>query len=296
MAMNPEVVSNVKAELGEGPSWDANQEILYWVDIRRGIIYGHKLQSSDEILVASLGESVSCVVPRSNGGLALTMQHGYYGLDLSSKKLEPLSEQVETDLSVTRFNDGKCDPAGRFWAGTMDDTEKNPSGSLYVLNKDRKLKKVVSQVTVSNGMGWSPDDRSMYYIDSPTRKVSSFDYSLQSGEISNRRTCVDFGVNNQKGVPDGMTVDSDGMLWVAHWGGAKITRWNPSTGKLLQSLDLPADHVTSVCFAGKNLDELYITTARADLDPPALAAQPLAGSLFRANVGVTGLPTYSFQG
>jgi sugar lactone lactonase YvrE len=296
MTMNPEVVSNVKAELGEGPSWDADQEILYWVDIRRGDIYGHRLDGSDEIVVASLGERVSCVVPRLSGGLALTMQHGYYGLNLSTKKVEPLSDQVETNLSVTRFNDGKCDPVGRFWAGTMDDTEKNPSGSLYVLNKDRKLRKVFSQVTVSNGMGWSPDNHSMYYIDSPTRKVSSFDYSLQTGEISNKRTCVDFDENNQSGVPDGMTVDSDGMLWVAHWGGAKVTRWNPKTGKLLQTLDLPADHVTSVCFAGKNLDELYITTARAELDEKTLEGQPLAGSLFRADVGVRGLPTYSFQG
>lgn len=292
--MNPEVVSSVKAILGEGPSWDAKKQILYWVDIKGGVIYAHRPGNNTDELVAKV-DGVSCVVPRSNGGLALTHGHGYYGLDLTTKSLEQLSDQVDTGLA-TRFNDGKCDSAGRFWAGTMDGTEKNQIGSLYLLTKDRKLKKVFSQVTVSNGMGWSPDNTEMYYIDSPTRKVVAFDFSLQTGDISNRQTAVDFDKTNQPGVPDGMTVDAEGMIWVAHWGGARVTRWDPSAGRLLDTLEIPADHVTSCCFGGKNLDELYVTSAREDLDEENLKAKPMSGSLFLTHPGVRGLATNSYVG
>lgn len=293
--MEPEVASRIRAELGEGPSWDAENGILYWVDIKLGLIYSHRPGIADDDIVAT-AKSVSCVVPRREGGLALTLQHGYYGLDLATKNLESISEEVEMDLDGNRFNDGKCDPAGRFWAGTMDESEKNPSGSLYCLENNRKPKKVFSNVTISNGLGWSPDCTKMYYIDSLTRKISSFDYSLRTGEISNRQTAVDFDKTNQKGVPDGMAVDANGMIWVAHWGGARLTRWNPSTGILLETLHVPAEQVSSCCFAGEHLEELYITSARTGLDAKELASKPLTGSLFVVRPGVRGLPTNSFHG
>jgi len=293
--MNPEVASNVKAILGEGPSWDAKNEILYWIDIRGGAIYAHKLGNPNDQVVAK-AERVSSVVPRAKGGLALTLPHGFFTLAPNSTKFEPLSESIEAGMSTNRFNDGKCDLAGRYWAGTMDDSERTASGSLYCIDQDRKLRKVVTQVRVSNGLGWSPDNQKMYYIDSPTKEVSSFDYSLRTGEISNRRTIVDFAASNQPGVPDGMTVDTEGMLWVAHWGGSRVTRWNPDSGKLLDTIPIPAQETTSLCFAGRNLDELYITSARDGLDDKALAAQPLAGSLFFVKPGVRGLPTNSYEG
>jgi sugar lactone lactonase YvrE len=293
--MNLEVASDAKAALGEGPSWDVRSKILYWVDIVGGLIYAHTPgSSSDEIVAPASG--VSCVVPRKSGGLALTLPHGFFGLDLSTKKLEAISVSLESDIPTNRFNDGKCDPAGRFWAGTMDEKEKNPAGSLYLLGTDRSLKKVLSGVTISNGLGWSPDRKTMYYIDSPTRKVWSFDYSHQTGDISNKRTAADFDEAEQPGVPDGMAVDAEGMIWVAHWGGARVSRWNPVEGKLVETLPVPADHVTSCCFAGSNLDELYITSAREGFDQTYLAKMPLSGSLFVANVGVKGLPTYAFEG
>lgn len=294
--MDPEVASDIRAALGEGPSWDARNGILYWVDIQQGLIHAHNPGNPSDKTIADLGERVSCVVPRKNGGLALTMQHGYFTFDLQTKKVQPILDHVESDRSGTRFNDGKVDPAGRFWAGTMDDHENSPIGSLYFLDKDAKLKKVLSQITISNGLGWSPDNKKMYYIDTPTRQVWTFDYSLGTGEISNKRIAVDFAKNNQPGDPDGMAVDADGKIWVCHWGGARVTRWDPVAGKLLETINLPASHITSVCFAGTNLDELYITSAQQGLDEKELALQPLAGRLFVTHPDVEGLPTYSYEG
>jgi sugar lactone lactonase YvrE len=235
------------------------------------------------------------VVPRTDGGLVIASQQGLYGLDLGSKVLTPLTDMV-AEKEGNRFNDGKCDAAGRFWVGTMDAPDRNPTGALYVLERGHKLRKVLSDVTVSNGLGWSPDNRKMYYIDSPTKKVSSFDYTLSTGEIGNRRTIVDFETARQPGSPDGMTVDEEGMIWVAHWGGGRLTRWDPSDGKLLETIAVPADQVSSCCFGGSNLDDLYITSARHELDPARLAAKPLGGSIFVTKVGVRGLPTNAFDG
>ena len=149
----------------------------------------------------------------------------------------------------------------------MDGEERSSSGSLYVLEKNKKLNKVLPNVTISNGLGWSPDNKVMYYIDTPTLKVSAFDYSLATGAIENRRTAVDFVQNNQPGSPDGMAVDEEGMIWVAHWGGARLTRWNPSTGKLLDTFEIPADQVTSCCFGGRNLDELTLPLRKMGWNP-----------------------------
>ena len=296
MAENiPEVVTDIRAVLGEGPSWDARNAVLYWVDIIGGKVHVHNpTDRSDRTIPVQ--KYVSAVVPRKSGGAVVTLQHGYYSLDLASGRFEPLSEQVETEIPGNRFNDGKVDPAGRFWAGTMDMAERGPKGALYVLEKNRALRKVLSGVSISNGLGWNPNNKVMYYIDTPTRKVAAFDYDLQSGAITNRRTAVDFTVQNQKGNPDGLAVDAEGMIWVAHWGGSRITRWDPARGTLLDTISFPALQVSSCCFGGKNLDELYVTTARNELDSKILEAQPLTGALFMVRPGVRGLPTYAYDG
>jgi sugar lactone lactonase YvrE len=291
----PEAVSNSRAQIGEGPSWDARKNVLYWVDITGGVVYAHTPNKPYDEVIKSVND-VSSVVPRKGGGLALTSQHAYFGLDLKSRDLSPLTASVEGEIETNRFNDGKCDAAGRYWAGTMDSLEKSPSGGLYVLEKGLRPKKVLSDVTISNGLGWSPDNTTMYYIDSPTRKVSAMDYSLKTGKVKNRRTIVDFSVSRQPGSPDGMSVDSEGMIWVAHWGGASLTRWNPSNGKLIGTMAVPAEQVASCCFGGRNLDELYITTASIRLDAKTLAAKPLNGALFMVKPGVRGLPTNEFDG
>lgn len=291
--MNPEPVIDSRAELGEGPSWDGKNGVLYWVDILRGEVHTYDPERSLDSGVRTK-EYVSCVVPRRSGGVAVTLRHGFFTLDLRDGRLSPLAE-AEKDMPSNRFNDGKCDSAGRFWAGTMNMERERGRGALYRLVKN-EVRKVLSGVSTSNGLGWSPDNTTMYYIDTPTRRVSAFDYDLGSGALKNPRTVVDFAETDQPGDPDGMAVDAEGMLWVAHWGGYRVTRWNPETGSQTDSVTLPAAHVTSCCFGGRSLDELYITSARVGLSAQALSAQPHAGSLFRVKAGAKGLPTSAFDG
>ena len=290
--MNPKLVLEAKSELGEGPSWDSRKGVLYWVDIFRGLVHVYDPDKSEDRVVQA-GHYVSSVVPRKSGGVAITLQHGFYRLNLEEGKPSLLAG-VEENLARNRFNDGKCDPAGRFWAGTMDIEEKSPFAALYVLEKRKAVRKVLEGVTVSNGLGWSPDKRTMYYIDTPTRRISAFDYSERTGDIENRRTAID--MSGQPGYPDGMAVDEEGMIWVAHWGGWRVTRFNPQTGKALEHVEMPASQVTSCCFGGEELKQLYLTTARAGISPDALAKEPQAGGLFMLEVDVKGLPTFSFSG
>ena len=290
--MNPELVLEAKSELGEGPSWDSKNGVLYWVDIFRGIVHVYDPDESKDKVVRA-GRYVSSVVPRRSGGVAVTLQHGFYTLDMEREKPSLLAE-VEENLARNRFNDGKCDPTGRFWAGTMDIEEKSPLGALYVLEGGKGVKKVLEGVTISNGLGWSPDKRTMYYIDTPTRRVFAFDYSERTGEIENRRTAID--MSDQPGSPDGMAVDEEGMIWVAHWGGGRVTRFDPRTGKALEHAEMPASQVTSCCFGGEGLRQLYVTTARAGLGPDAVTREPQAGGLFMIEADVRGLPTFAFDG
>lgn len=290
--MYPELVLEAKSELGEGPSWDSRNRVLYWVDIFRGIVHVYDPDESKDKVVQA-GHYVSSVVPRKSGGVAVTLQHGFYTLDLEEGRPTLLAE-VEKSLTGNRFNDGKCDPAGRFWAGTMDIGEKSPFGALYVLEGGKDVKKVLEAVTISNGLGWSPDKRTMYYIDTPTRCISAFDYSERTGEIENRRTAID--MSDQPGYPDGMTVDEEGMIWVAHWGGGRVTRFDPRTARALEHVEIPASQVTSCCFGGEGLRQLYVTTARGGLDSDAVTKEPQAGGLFMFEPEVRGLPTFAFDG
>jgi sugar lactone lactonase YvrE len=200
----------------------------------------------------------------------------------------------EPQLPGNRFNDGKCDPAGRFWAGTMSHTDEPEKGSLYLLGKDLSVTKKIEAVSISNGLAWSPDHKTFYYIDTPTKKVAAFHFDNTNGKIEDKRYIIQF-LNNE-GTPDGMTIDSEGMLWIAHWDGWQISRWNPVTGEKLKSILLPVSRVTSCCFGGKNLDDLYITSASTGLSDDQLKKEPLAGSLFVIkNTGFNGLPAFEFD-
>jgi sugar lactone lactonase YvrE len=278
--------------LGEGAIWDAKRQVLYWVDIERCELHLFDPVSITDRAI-NVGQRVGTVVPRASGGVMLALDHGFASLDTRSERLEMLHDP-ETHLPNNRFNDGKCDPAGRFWAGTIALDERPGVGSLYRLDANLSVHKMLEGVTVSNGIVWTLDRSKMYYIDTPTRRVDVFDYDHASGSISNRRVAV--RVPQEMGYPDGMTMDSEGMLWVALWQGGKVVRWDPRDGRLLQTVDVPASNVTSCAFGGAALDKLYITTALITVSPRDLERQPLAGGLFRVDVGVTGLPAFEFAG
>lgn len=286
-----ELLLDAKAIVGEGPSWDERKRLLYWVEIANGELHTYD-PSKKKNRTVRLGRFASSVVPYAdNDDVAVTLQHGFYRVDVSTGTTTKICE-LDLNKPQIRFNDGKCDARGRYWAGTMDMTEKKSAGSLYRLD-GKKAKRMQSRVTVSNGLGWSPDESTMYYIDSPTKKVVAFRYDPDSGTIRGGITAVDFV--SQKGDPDGMAVDQDGMIWVAHWGGYRLSRWNPNTGKILGHIDVPAPNVASCCFGGKDLRDLYITTAREGLTPSLLKRYPKSGALFRVRTEVAGLRTNYFK-
>jgi len=186
-------------------------------------------------------------------------------------------------------------PGGRFWAGTCAKTcDVSGAGSLYCLGTDLKVHRMLDNLTVANGLTWSPDRKTMYCIDTPTFEIRAFDYDIDSGEIRDRRVAV--AVPEEEGYPDGMTCDAEGMLWVAHWEGSRVCRWNPGTGSKIGEVRFPVELVSCCTFGGEKLDTLYVTTSRLGLKDEALRRQPLAGSLFRVNPGVPGTPTYLFEG
>ena len=294
MAADVELVLDAKARLGEGAVWDADRRLLYWVDIEGYAVHAFDPATGRDQSFA-LGDSVGTVVPRAKGGVALTLGRAFATLDLETRRLSVLVEPDEEKARRgNRFNDGKCDPRGRFWAGTMAVSEAPAAGGLYRLDPDGRVHRLLEQVSISNGIVWSLDRDFMYYIDTPTREIAVFDYDDPTGAIANRRVAVRFPVGH--GWPDGMTMDAEGLLWVAEWDGACVSRWDPATGKLARRIKMPVRRVTSCAFGGPDLEELYVTTAWSRLDPDQRRAQPQAGGLFRVRPGVKGVPAFSFAG
>jgi sugar lactone lactonase YvrE len=292
MFFTPELVLDAGADLGEGPAWEARSGCLYWVDIRAGQLHIFNPQDGSDSHIET-GEALGCAAPRRRGGLVLGLRSGFALLDLPSKKLTRLVNP-EAHLPGNRFNDGKCDPAGRFLAGSMDNAEIAANGSLYSLAPDGSLKTLLRGTSISNGLSWSPDHGIFYYIDTPTRTVMAYDYDLAAGEIANPRRVV--SVPPDLGWPDGMTSDTEGKLWVAMWGGAKLTRWDPANGKLLAEIPFPALNVSACAFGGPDLTDLYVTSARKGMNPEQIAKYPLSGGLFRIKTNMQGIPTFEFGG
>ncbi len=291
-ATTVELVCEAKAELGEGPIWDYRRGLLFWVDIRGRVIHAYDPAAGRDRIIEA-GQEVGCVALRGNGGLVLAGRDGFADLDIESDRITPLLHP-ERHLPGNRFNDGKVDPRGRFWAGTMNTEAQQGKGALYCLFPDFSLRTMLTGVSISNGMAWTADEKTFYYIDTPTQEVAAFDYDAETGDLSSRRAAI--RVPPEKGKPDGMTMDTEGMLWVALYGGGAVTRWNPRDGRLLATIEVPAPLVTSCAFAGLRMDELYITTARRGLDPKALADHPLSGGLFRVRPGTRGTHEPLFAG
>lgn len=285
-----ELVLDGKALLGEGPLWDDATQRLYWVNILES-----KLNVFDPATggneAIDVGQYIGAAVLGGPGEAIVALHHGFCSLDLQTGRLKEIHDP-EADKPEQRFNDGKCDALGRFWAGTMPMSDGSPTGKLYRLDPDLRVTAMLDGIGCSNGLVWTSDNKTMYYIDSPTKKVMAYDYDLERGEISNPRPVV--VIPDGGGVPDGMTIDTDGMLWVAQWDGWQVSRWDPHTGELLDKIAVPAARVTSCTFGGADLDELYITTARTGLDEAQLADQPHAGGIFRIRTGAKGLPAYRF--
>lgn len=289
-----EVVVNHTCLLGEGPVWDEVHKRIFWLDILNGEIHQFSF-IRNEHQVMKVGQPVGAIALKTNGDLIAAIQHGFADIEMDSNTVRMIVDP-ESHLTNNRFNDGKCDPLGRFWAGTMDDVEgKEGAGNLYVLNEDLSVSLKIENVTCSNGLAWSSDRSKFYYIDTPTRQVVAYDYDMESGAIHNKKVIISIPI--EEGYPDGMTIDAEGMLWIAHWDGWKVSRWDPTSGNLLNTILLPVARITSCTFGGETLEDLYITSAKVGLSESELEEQPLAGALFVVrNVGVKGVAAIEFQG
>ncbi|TWU37248.1 SMP-30/gluconolactonase/LRE family protein [Novipirellula artificiosorum] len=287
--MKAELVYDAKAELAEGPIWYANR--LWWVSILSGQL--HCLDVSTGInQTRVLGDFVGAAAPTQDGRWLVARRDDIIALDWNSGKSELLCK-LDFGPRNLRFNDGKCDPTGRFYVGTLSlDGEAN-AGAFYRVDRDGCVTEVLSRVTISNGLAWSADATRLYYIDSPTQRVDLLDVDIPSGNVSNRRPFVE--IPSAQGTPDGMAMDVDGNLWVALWGGHAVHCYDGRSGMQLHRVEVPAAQVTSCCFGGADLDRLYITTAKEGLDQAAIEKHPHSGSLFRCDVGVRGVPPDPFH-
>jgi sugar lactone lactonase YvrE len=286
----PELLVERDAFVGEGPVWDPRIGRLLWVDIPNNTVFVTD-PADGSTLERRLPLAVGVVRPRASGGYVAALQDGFYVLP---EEGEPeLIAPVEASNPATRMNDGETDPQGRFWAGTMGWHAEPGVGSLYRLDPDGTVTRMVEGVSISNGLGWSPDGLTLYYADTPTCRIDRFDFDPVSGSISGRREFVT--IRDGGGRPDGLTVDSEGAVWVATWPGYGVHRYLPD-GTLDAIIPLPVSNVSSCEFGGPDLRDLYITTAWELLSEAEHAAQPLAGSLFRTRLEVPGLPRLPFAG
>lgn len=270
--------------LGEGPVWDEQTRTLFFVDIEGQAIWSHAAETGQSEKTA-LGGRVGMCVPAAGGGLVAAVERRV--LLLKDGKERELA-RVEDDLPDNRFNDGKCDARGRLLVGTMGTKGQAGQGGLYILEPGKPPRLLVSGVSVSNGLGFSPDNRFLYYVDTPSGSLWRFDYDLAQGTVSNRVPLIDY--TGEAGRFDGLCVDSEGLIWAAHWGGSRVSRWNPESRRKVAEVMIPALYVTSCCFGGEDLGTLFVTSARGR-DERDRAAWPEAGGLFALRPGVRGLPS-----
>ena len=292
MSLKAELLIDAHALVGEGPIWDGDADVLWWVDIMASELYAYGL-ATGENRKWDIGQHVGTVVQRASGGLLLALQDGFAAFVPDSCTLEMLAEP-EAHLPGNRFNDGKCDPGGRFWAGSMAYEDQSGQGSVYRLDTDHSVHKMIEDIGISNGIIWSLDAKTMYYTDSLDFAIRAYDFDIETGGISNERIAID--IPKELGFADGFTIDEEGMLWVAHYGGSRVRRWNPDTATVLAEIELPAVGVTACAFGGPGLDQLYITTASFRLSEAEKAQQPQAGGLFVAEPGVRGVAADKYEG
>ena len=282
--MKPTPIGTHISTWGEGPIW--HEDRLLYVDIESHLVIAYTPTTGAE-LTWNVGQRVGTVVPRASGGLIWAGDTGFYFLDESSGDSTPIADP-EPDLPDNRFNDGKCDPAGRLWAGSIC-LKKRPEAALYCLHTDLRVEKKFAPVTNSNGIIWSRDARTLYYIDTPSKTVRAFDFDAATSHIENERVIWD--TSDETGVPDGMTIDSEDRLWVAFCHGGKVVCYDPATRRRVEQIEFPCIETTACAFGGPDLRDLYITTGLK----PGLE-EPLAGRLFHCRPGAQGVPSQAFRG
>jgi sugar lactone lactonase YvrE len=284
--MNIQLAQDARATIGEGPVWDEVTHRLHWVDIPAGLVHRFSpIDGSD--LPIDVGLPVGSLALGAQGGLVLATRDGFLLFPTTADRA-PMLVEVEREIPNNRMNDGRCDPKGRFWAGTMDRDHAPGAGSLYRLDgtsRALEVAVVLRGLTISNGIDWSPDASVMYFTDSATQRVDMFDFDADLCSVRNRRPFVQ--ISPRDGSPDGLTVDSEGCVWVALFGAGAVRRYKPS-GKIAGEIRLPVTLVTSVAFGGADLADLYLTTARHRLDEAGRSSQLHAGSLFVSRPGPTG--------
>ena len=283
------VVADVKAVLGEGPVWVAREQALYWLDIKGRRLFRINDEGFREWPTPM---RVGSIAPRDGGGFIAGTDGGFYTVEVGDKLAFTRLSDPEEDRPDNRFNDGKVDRHGRFWAGTMDDTEQAAVGALYRLDPGHRWTKQDEGYGVTNGPAFSRAGDIMYHTDSARRRIYRFTLSPH-GVLGPREVFAHF--KGDEGFPDGMTVDAEGCLWVAFWDGWAVRRVGPDAA-LLDTIEVPVQRPTSIAFGGPNLDRMYITSARAGLDETALAVQPYAGALFMVEAGIKGIAERPFAG
>lgn len=281
-----------RCRLGESPAWSATEQALYWVDIK-----GHRLHrlgsdNGGRTTTWELPWLASAVVPAADGRLLLATTAGVGYFDPRTAAFECLA-QPETDRPGNRPNEGKCDPQGRFWVGTMDDAERAATGALYRVDPGGECERLEDGIGVPNTLAWSPDGGTLHFADSAQKTLYAYDFDAAGGRVSNRRVFAT--TRGETGGPDGSAIDADGCLWNAQWDNWRLVRYTPA-GAVDRAVPLPVQRPTSCCFGGPGLDLLYVTTATEGLDRAALRKQPWAGGVLCFRPGVGGVPEVPFSG
>lgn len=279
---NIELIKNSQSILAEGPVYNEKENSLYWTDIKDKKIYKYNL-IEEKVIKYQFDKKIGTFAFTNKNKIIAACEDGFYYLNLEEETMSFIYNPEE-EIPENRFNDGKCDIQGRFYAGTMDDKEEKTCGSLYFYEKNN-IRKIESNLGISNGLGWNKSNTKFYLTDSPKREIYEYDYDINTGYISNKKIFAK--IKEEDGFPDGLTLDDDDNIYSCHWDGFKITKYSP-TGKILEIIKLPVPNISSCCFGGKDFDILFITSARKGLSTEDLKKYPLSGHVFKLKLNVSG--------